>query len=280
MKKLLRLLLTVLAVSALTAPALADVIWEPQNGFYQRHQNQCERENRSYWTNSPEGYVTLRESPGGRAIANVKNGRPIYTEYIYQSGGEAWGLAELRTEDLEGDLLAADEHAVSENRWLEVWFPMDGMLLRYDQQSFREDHTGEILAEKRTVDVDGLALCYYAFPGGEFDWQMDPQYTKDMEPLTVSEIYTDEAGREWGYVSYWYGSRNIWFCLSDLEDPALPVEDHTPDLYPAAEGGAGTVLPDDAVSDGDVTVWIAAAVILVCGVTAVLLLRMKKRKQV
>lgn len=267
-----------LAAWLLAVPALADIIWEPQNSFYQRHQGQCERENRSYWTNSPEGYVTLRESPNGKAVANVKNGQVIYTEYRYQNGGEDWGLAELRAEDLEESILAADESAIDDGQWLELWFPMGEMQLRYDQQSFREDHPGEITAGERTVDVDGLALCYYEFPGGEFEWQMETMYTKDMEPITFSELYTDAEGREWGYLGYWYGVRNIWFCISDLENTDLPVEDHTPDLYPAAEGDAGAVLPDDAMPDN--TAWVIAAVVLVCGVTAALLLRMKKRKQV
>ena len=36
--KLLTLLLALLTISALTVPASADVIWEPQDSFYEKHQ--------------------------------------------------------------------------------------------------------------------------------------------------------------------------------------------------------------------------------------------------
>ena len=55
------------------------------------------------------------------------------------------------------------------------------------------------------------------------------------------------------------------------------MEDHTPDLYPAAEGDAGTVLPVYTEAES-VPVWIIAGVVLVCGVTAYLLLRMRRKK--
>ena len=106
---------------------------------------------------------------------------------------------------------------------------------------------------------------------------MDAADTREMEPVQTAIVYTDAAGREWGHVGYWYGNRNIWFCLSDPENQNLSVEDHTPDLYPAAEGDAGTVLPVYTEAES-VPVWIIAGVVLVCGVTAYLLLRMRRKK--
>lgn len=266
-----------LAVWLLAVPALADVAWEPENGFYRRNERQCEPEERLYWTNSPDGYVTLREAPDGQAIANVKNGVRYYVLGTFEKSGRRWGLANYNLNDgADGYLAVADG---AETGWHEAWLPMEDLVLYYDQMCFQEDHREALSAVQKEFAVAGRAFCFYEYPGGPFIWQMNPADTRNMDPIRTALLYTDEEGREWGQVGYWQGHRNIWFCLSDLENPDLPAEDHTPDLYPAAEGGAGAVLPDDAVSDRDVTVWTAAAVVLVCGVTAALLLRMKKRKQ-
>ena len=40
-KRLAALLLTALLALSLTIPASADGIWELDNGFYQRHQEEC-----------------------------------------------------------------------------------------------------------------------------------------------------------------------------------------------------------------------------------------------
>ena len=49
MKRFLTVTLTLTTLFALTAPAFADVMWEPDNNsFYNRHWNQCEYENRPF----------------------------------------------------------------------------------------------------------------------------------------------------------------------------------------------------------------------------------------
>ena len=60
MKRRTSLLLLFLTAWLLTVPALADVAWEPENSFYKRNERQCEPEERFYWVNGPEGYLTLR----------------------------------------------------------------------------------------------------------------------------------------------------------------------------------------------------------------------------
>lgn len=269
------LLSLLLAAWLLAVPAQADVIWEPSNSFYKDHADQCELEERVYWINGPEGYVTLREAPDGRPIANVKNGSKFYVNWVWKKGNDRWGVVNC---DLTGEpdkyLAVADG---TEKGWQELWLPLEETVLYYDTQSFEEDHRGELSPERKTFAVADKALCFYEYPGGPLIWQMDPADTRDENNVETAVVYTDPAGREWGKVGYWYGNRNIWFCLSDLENPDLPVEDHTPDLYPAAEGEAGAVLPA-YTGAGRVTAPIYAAVGLVCGVTAVLLLRMKKRK--
>lgn len=262
-----RLLCALLAAWLLAVPALADIIWEPQNSFYQRHQSQCEPEDRQYLTNGPEDAVSLLESPGGKLLAKVKNGARLYINHIYTGKEGAWGLVNYDADWAPEDYLETAEGASGG----EAWVPMDEMLLRYDQQSFREDHAGEFVVEERTISLSGLRYCSYEFPGGELEFQQ--QNPESEAEVTVRELYTDEAGREWGYASYFYGSRDIWFCLSDLEDPDLPVEEHAAVPYTAPEK------TDAEAREETAGAWLPVAVVLVCGVTAALLLRMKKKKQ-
>jgi hypothetical protein len=54
-------------------------------------------------------------------------------------------------------------------------------------------------------------------------------YTVDGEyPPEYEEIFTDDAGRNWGYIGYDRGIRNVWVCLDD------PTADYRT-LYAEAE---------------------------------------------
>ena len=50
------LLASLLAVS-LAAPAAADVIWEPEDSFYQKHAEECQLLQRSFYANGPEALL-------------------------------------------------------------------------------------------------------------------------------------------------------------------------------------------------------------------------------
>ena len=256
-----RLICLSLALWLLAVPVLADVIWEPEDDFYTAHREACEYLGRSYYANGQAGFAMVFETPEAKAYAepHLENGAVLYVSFTLEYEGGAWGVAEL--EDGRTG-----------------WVRMEALTPVYDQQSFREDHAGEIRAEARTLSVDGLALCCYDFPGGTWQWQGDPADTKGLEPLTFSELYTDAEGREWGYLGYWYGIRNAWICLTDPENPDLPAEDHTPELYPLAED-AEDVPPLEASGGISAELATAGAVVLVCGVTAVLLFRMRKRRR-
>lgn len=264
-----KLLCTCLTLCLLCGTAFADVLWEPQSSFYQRNANQCELEQRTYWLNSPDGYVTLWDAPGGNALASLPNGETLHIYYRWQGATGSWGAAELSAEALEEQALTISGDF--KDRWVEVWVPMEDLILQYDHRSFLEDHADEVREESRAVDLSGIRYCVYPYPGGVLRYQRERGGT-DL-PVTLSPLYTDPEGREWGCCGYLYGDRNIWLCISDLENPDLPVEDHTPDLYPAAE-----TAPELPVSTGSSSLWLAGgAVAVVCGVTAFLILRMKKR---
>ena len=50
-------------------------------------------------------------------------------------------------------------------------------------------------------------------------------------------IFTDDEGRDWGYVSYFYGFRDFWVCLNDPSNPNIPAFNPAPEpsLYPAVD---------------------------------------------
>ena len=49
---------------ALYAPARADVLWEPNNSFYERHRDQCEYIGRQFYANGDQGFITLWDEIG------------------------------------------------------------------------------------------------------------------------------------------------------------------------------------------------------------------------
>ena len=80
MKKWISLCL--LAVWLLTVPAMADVIWEPDDDFYSSHRDQCDYLGRSYYVNGPQGGTALwRKEPGGGHVRVLENGTRLYISY-------------------------------------------------------------------------------------------------------------------------------------------------------------------------------------------------------
>ena len=259
------------AICMLMITASADIIWEPESSFYKWHRNDCEEERRTYWVNSPDGYITVWDEPSGTPIANLPNGELLHVYYRYQGTAGDWGIVEYDSSTLRETALTLNEKALPEKgRFIEIWVPMEDLVNRYDHQSFIEEHAGELLEEERAVSVSGLMYCTYPYPGGPLTFQQ----TKSLEvhELTLSPVYVDEAGREWGHCSYFYGDRNVWFCISDPENPDLTGESREPEMYPAA-----TDPPALPAAETGVPVWLIAAVVLLCGVTAILIVRMKKQ---
>lgn len=261
-----------LALCALIITASADIIWEPEGSFYKWHKKDCEEERRAYWVNSPEGYTTVWDAPSGEPIANLPNGELLHVYYRYQGTAGDWGIVEYHVDTLREAALTLDETKLPEKAgFVEIWVPMEELVNRYDHQSFLEEHAGEMLEEERTLSVSGLMYCIYPYPGGPLTFQQTKQL--DVYELTLSPIYVDEAGREWGYTPYFYGDA-AWFCISDPENPDLTGESKEPELYPAATGAPA--LP--AAGTG-VSVWLVAAVMLLCGGTAILIFRMGKQEK-
>lgn len=220
MKRLFSLVLTVLTACCLAAPAFADVIWEPEDDFYQRHADECELLQRSFYTNGPEGYVDLFRSPESSSVTGqMENGEKLYIYWRYQD----WGY-------VEGDVTG--------------WAPLGDLQLIYDHISFAEEY-GEQFAPydaeacRPLLDAwTGDALALWPYPGAEQAdlWQDAADAMEDLKEYGFSEIFVDEEGNTWGFCAYLYGNRDFWVCLDDPGRTAFPVRDvGQPELTAARE---------------------------------------------
>lgn len=118
-QRLLAALLFVLLVCALAIPAAADTVSPPNNRFYQRHQKDCVNNNRTYYTNGPEGYVMAHATPGSRAGEPLPNGQPYRVHAVYQ---DRWGIVLFRIDAPNGDFESGDWETVY------GWVDMDEMV--------------------------------------------------------------------------------------------------------------------------------------------------------
>lgn len=232
MKRLFTLLLALPLVLGLSAPALADVIWEPEDDFYAAHSDECAYVNRSYILNGPEGYVELFRAPGQSAAADrLPNGAVLRVSFVYPGESPAWALVEY-ARDGDGGGQNAYGHGSSTG-----WIAMDSLVVQYDSQSFQEEHAGE-LRPYQGESLDALpkdgAVQFWAYPGAAESYEMtlDSSY---MERPEFDLVYTDPDGRLWGHCVYYMGNRDFWICISEPTETDLPVTEIHYDLTPAAD---------------------------------------------
>lgn len=196
MKKILALLFVLL----LLVPSLAfgDVIVEPDNSFYRTHQKECQhREGRTYLADGPDGTLNLYTAPDGTVAETLKNGTAFYCQWTYtDKQGVVWGFSE--------------RHG--------AWAPLGYTLAQYDHIAFRQEHANKISVPDERAAVLYKTVYLYEYPGAP-----NPLEMGDLD-LTAEQLYTDEQGRQWGYVSYIYGIRNKWFCLDDPANGQLMGE--------------------------------------------------------
>lgn len=182
--------------------AFADVIVEPENGFFRTHRSDCQhREGRTYLANGPDGTLPLYTAPGGTVSETLKSGASFYCQWTYtDKEGIVWGFSE--------------QHA--------AWAPLGYTLVQYDYIAFEAEHKDEIITEANQT-AERLPVAYlYAYPGAS-----NPIRMENVD-LTAEKQYTDGQGRQWGFISYIYGIRNKWFCLNDPGSDELIGEKKAP----------------------------------------------------
>ena len=215
MKRFSAVVLLCALLRALAAPALADVAYLPRDDFVEKHWAECSYENRWYYTNGAEGYVLAHTTPGSATATPLPNGMKYYISNVYR---DEWGVLEYDPDTLENALW--DQSASG-------WVRMSEMVPDYDADAFYRDHRAEI-------DTDGDALlelgpedtvCLYKYPGsGVVTNSVDGGWFGDG--IRFNTLFTDPAGRRWGYCNYYYGYRDFWVCLDDPFNDALPPDEN------------------------------------------------------
>jgi len=186
----------ILITLQLTIPitALADVLVEPNNDFYQRHRSDIAFLGRSFIENGTDGYALVMNAPDSRREkGRIQNGEQVYLEYSCLYDGEFWGF----TYEYSG------------------WIRIDQLLVLYDHIAFAEEHMEEFYqydGDFAAIEEAGDVIVW-PWPGAETSIRTFEDF--DTESFHVLHAYKDKEGRQWGFVTYLYAQRNIWICLDD-----------------------------------------------------------------
>lgn len=250
-RKIFILSLAALAVLSLTVPVSADMIWEPDDSFYESHTEECTYVGRQYELAGYDGKVTVFTAPGGMSKLTLDNGLQGTIQFTWEGNGTTWGYL-IRWGDSQA----------------EGWVPMDDVSLIYDSQEFFKDHGGEI-QETQPVPVDFHEAVMYSYPNGpvESTLKEDSDYMSFDELFT--QVYTDGAGLRWGNVGYYMGTRDSWVCLDDPMNEELDTE------IVSVSPSAAQLRGSETVTAGPPVLLIAGA--LVAGVVAVTVVLLLKR---
>jgi hypothetical protein len=210
----------------MSKPVKADLIWTPNDDFFEKHYEECEQLGRSYTANGEDGYVELRKDPLTKeTVENVKNGAEFFVSFTYtDKTDQVWGVVEY--DDSTG------------------WISMEDLTIIYDNISFMEEHKDEIKAyqgEFDDIDLGEEPIQFYQYPGS--GTSISAIEIKEDKP-EFSNTYEDTEGRLWGYIAYHLAHRG-WICLSDPTNANISSSKEQPEITiipPTTE------LPDPAKS--------------------------------
>ena len=277
-RKITTLLLAVMMLAALSAPAFADIMWEPYgNSFYEKHREEMSYVNRGYLANGQKGYITILAAPDSLIeVTNLTNGTRFNVGMTWQGK--------------DGILWAVGYHIYqTEDGWNEYmgWVPMSDLALIYDYEEFAADHSGEF--EEYDGSGDELTeVCLYSYPGGRYSHNLIE--SKDYMAFSESfeHLYTDENGLRWTYVGYYMGRNNAWACIDDPLNENLGTEGYLTvgqvrggsDVIPPAEPSEDTADTEELIPPAEKvpaartwTLWVIPVVLIIAlaVVTAVLI---------
>ena len=228
------LVFTVAAIMIISSGTMrADVLIEPDNDFWRRNTDKMQSEVHNYYANGQAGYVTFFFEPGSaREVFTMQNGEVAYVIYTYtDTSGLVWGIVEKNT----GNANNTD--------WRSGWVPMSDLDVIYDGIIFYNEFKNDLI--QRAFNVQDYYtegdLVLWSWPGsGEISWTVEGSLISSGElpvDLGGDSIYLDSDGREWGFVPYLYGTRNVWVCLSDLSSTDIHAVNAAPEpqLHTAAD---------------------------------------------
>lgn len=264
MKRLISLICAVMLAVCCIVSASADVIFEPNDNFYEDHREDCVRNERNYTAAGPNGDVTVYQSPeSDKVMAVFPNGEILYISYIYTDAatGIQWGYYENWETNVTG------------------WVPMAYLELIYDGISFEEEFGHLFVQEEGTLSVEhqGKAVKFWKYPGSTeyLEWTVEG----DNMPA-YQTVYTDANGVCWGRQGYYMGLRGYWINLDAPDADYVPHETEPVEETEAPtepEDVAGTV--EEIVPKADhTTTIIIVAVVAVVALTGGLLFALKRKK--
>jgi hypothetical protein len=246
--------------------AHADVIWEPQNDFYESHAQSCDYVNRTYTVNGPGGQAAVYESPeSSKELTTLNNGLTVFILFSYtDSNNNAWGVFESSTEDVTG------------------WVAMDYLKLCYDSIEFQKDYAKEFVSEAGTLSADAAdgKIYFWDYPGSDSFYECPLADDEENKP-EYQTVFTDEAGHKWGLIAYYFGYKNVWSCL---DAPSADFAELFPDGAPArgdSDAAEDTKEPDIIKPANShqkvVIIFLIAAVLVLVVVTAAFLILIYKK---
>jgi hypothetical protein len=211
-KALIFFLICLLSVTWNFTFVYGDVIWEPQDNFYERERENCDYVNRTYFANGEKGYVTVFKNPKSRqVVTDLENGEDIHIIFTYEDkSGRAWGITQFND---------------NSKSYKTGWMLMDELIARYDHISFYEDHQKELVDYDGSFDPDKCEdkIVVWKYPGA--DVISSHLYMDDLKEYLpeFSYMYTDSEGKKWAHFTYYMGRRNGWVCLTDPNNENLPT---------------------------------------------------------
>jgi hypothetical protein len=109
--------------------ALADLVIEPQNDFYERYREHILFLGRGFVANGVDGFVSVKESPDSEVeTARLANGESVFIEFSCLYNGEFWGLL----------------YTVESPSYGAGWVKVNEFLVLYDYVAFEEENANEL----------------------------------------------------------------------------------------------------------------------------------------
>ena len=216
-RNLAAILLIVILASAFPPAAVADVLIEPKNSFFDRHVNEVVYMRRDFIANGNGGTVSVKSEPGAsNEIAKIENGEIHQIQYTYNYDGVLWGVFDVESPGKP----YAD--------WQRGWVLMSDFLVVYDTIAFEEDHHDEIFTYNGSIDaifdVQELIVWKYPCSGIIVDTVQDESLLADLKDFVTWKdeypAYIDGDGREWVALPFLIKQ---WVCLSEPQNMDIAV---------------------------------------------------------
>lgn len=304
MKKLWKKTVAALVFAAVLAQGMmtaqADVIWEPDDEFYQTERWEKRREDdfvlhdRNYFANGKSGYIYVANNPEEEKITDaLENGTVLFVSFTYEnSHGEEWGVIQYQRDE-NGE--AAPAYGAETEQIKTGWVLMDELSLVYDSRQFKEDHKDEIKENTEEIVITpeaGKEVQFWSYPGSG---NIVGSSSYEIGKMGFQELYEDADGEQWGYVGYHYGMKDFWVCISKPYAVELPVTapapeeiiapSKAPEPLPDTMDATGSGVHEKTDKKGSQAVMTAAVIALVlaaigCSAGIILFIRRKREEEV